>query len=230
MRIRRYSLVALGLMVACTGGESSPARRKLIDSRDTYDPRSLDPALSTDVPTGRAVGYVFDGLVRFTPDAQIVPDLAREWTVSPDGLTYTFHLRTGVKFHDGRPFMARQTLTSFSAFSIPQPKADAAGHSIRSRRERLTPMEKRKRSRVDRSERFDRGHQTHRAVRDLPEAAGDAGRFDRPRLGARRTSASILSAPDHGSSSNGSTTTICCSRGIRPIGAALRNPILSRRG
>jgi ABC-type transport system substrate-binding protein len=99
--------------MACTGGESSPARRTLIDSRDTYDPRSLDPALSTDVPTGRAVGYVFDGLVHFTPDARIAPGLAREWTVSPDGLTYTFHLRTGVKFHDGRPFAAHNVISSF---------------------------------------------------------------------------------------------------------------------
>jgi len=99
--------------MACTGGESSPTRRTLIDSRDTYDPRSLDPALSTDVPTGRAVGYVFDGLVRFTPDAQVVPGLARSWDVSPDGMTYTFHLRSGVKFHDGRPFVARNVVNSF---------------------------------------------------------------------------------------------------------------------
>ena len=122
MLIRRYSFAALALMLACTGGESSPARRTLIDSRDTYDPRSLDPALSTDVPTGRAVGYVFDGLVRFTPDAQIVPGLAREWTVSPDGLTYTFHLRTGVKFQDGKPFVARQVATSFQRALDPATK------------------------------------------------------------------------------------------------------------
>ena len=122
MRIRRHAFVALAVMVACIGGESSPARRSLIDSRDTYDPRSLDPALSTDVPTGRAVGYVFDGLVRFTPDAQIVPGLARDWIVSPDGLTYTFHLRTGVKFHDGRPFVARNVATSFQRALDPATK------------------------------------------------------------------------------------------------------------
>nr|MDQ3081695.1 ABC transporter substrate-binding protein [Gemmatimonadota bacterium] len=108
--------------MACTGGESSPARRTLIDSRDTYDPRSLDPALSTDVPTGRAVGYVFDGLVRFTPDAQVVPGLARAWDVSTDGLTYTFHLRTGVKFHDGRPFTARNVVGTFQRVLDPATK------------------------------------------------------------------------------------------------------------
>ena len=122
MHIRRYSLAVLAVVVACTGGESSPARHTLIDSRDTYDPRSLDPALSTDVPTGRAVAYMFDGLVRFTPDAQVVPGLARDWTVSPDGLTYTFHLRTGVKFHDGRPFSARNVVTSFQRALDPATK------------------------------------------------------------------------------------------------------------
>ncbi|MEO8193164.1 MAG: ABC transporter substrate-binding protein [Gemmatimonadales bacterium] len=109
--------------MACTGGESSsPARRTLIDSRDTYDPRSLDPALSTDVPTGRAVGYIFDGLVRFTPDAQVVPGLARSWDISTDGLTYTFHLRTGVKFHDGRPFKATNVINSFQRVLDPKTK------------------------------------------------------------------------------------------------------------
>jgi peptide/nickel transport system substrate-binding protein/oligopeptide transport system substrate-binding protein len=108
--------------MACTGGESSPARRTLIDSRDTYDPRSLDPALSTDVPTGRAVGYVFDGLVRFTPDAQVVPGLAKTWDVSPDGITYTFHLRSGVKFHDGRPFTAKNVIHSFERVLDPATK------------------------------------------------------------------------------------------------------------
>ncbi len=113
IHIRRISLAAAVAAIACTGGESSPTRHTLIDSRDTYDPRSLDPALSTDVPTGRAVAYVFDGLVRFTPDAQITPGLAREWSASPDGLTYTFHLRSGVKFHDGRPFTSRNVINSF---------------------------------------------------------------------------------------------------------------------
>ncbi|MEO7647446.1 MAG: ABC transporter substrate-binding protein, partial [Gemmatimonadaceae bacterium] len=110
---RAYLILLLLAAVACRGGDSSPSRRTLIDSRDTYDPRSLDPALSTDVPTGRAVAYVFDGLVRFTPDAQIVPGLAKSWDVSSEGRVYTFHLRTGVNFHDGRPFTARNVLSSF---------------------------------------------------------------------------------------------------------------------
>jgi peptide/nickel transport system substrate-binding protein/oligopeptide transport system substrate-binding protein len=122
MQTPRFLLVTLFAAMACTGGEASPARNTLIDSRDTYDPRSLDPALSTDVPTGRAVGYVFDGLVRFTPDAQVVPGLARSWEISADGLTYTFHLRNGVKFHDGSAFSARNVIKSFQRVLDPKTK------------------------------------------------------------------------------------------------------------
>ncbi len=100
---------------ACRGGQpSATSRRTLIDARDTYDPRSLDPALSTDVPTGRAASYVFEGLTRFTADARLEPALAARWDVSPDGLTYTFHLRPGVSFQDGRPFTAADVVHSFT--------------------------------------------------------------------------------------------------------------------
>src|SRR5665213_4139783 len=91
----RLPLVALVLLAACNGGDAAH-RRTLIDARDRYDPKSLDPALSTDVPTGRAVSYLFDGLTRFSPDAKVEPALATRWDVSPDGRTYLFHLRAGV--------------------------------------------------------------------------------------------------------------------------------------
>ena len=124
MRIRPLLLVLV--TVACRGGESAPQRNALVDSRDTYDPRSLDPALSTDVPTGRAVSYVFDGLTRFTPDARVEPGLAERWDVSPDGLTYTFHLRRGVAFHNGESFSARHVLHTFERALDPATKGGRA--------------------------------------------------------------------------------------------------------
>ena len=117
MRLPSLFLLAGALgtstLAACGGDAEAPTRRTIIDSRDETDPRSLDPALSTDVPTGRAVGYIFDALTLFTPDAKVVPGLAERWDVSEDGLTYTFHLRQGVKFHDGRPFTARDVVASW---------------------------------------------------------------------------------------------------------------------
>ncbi len=112
-RCRTIPFAILALALGGCGGSSTPERRTLIDSRDNYDPRSLDPALSTDVPTGRAVAYVFDGLTRFTERAELAPNLATTWEVSPDGLIYTFHLKSGVRFHDGTPFTAADVKHSF---------------------------------------------------------------------------------------------------------------------
>jgi ABC-type transport system substrate-binding protein len=118
-------MVGLIALAACGGG-GSPTRDELIDSRDNYDPRSLDPAVSTDVPTGRAVGYLFDGLTRFTPDAKVEPALAERWDVTPDGTVYTFHLRHGVTFHDGSRLSARTIVASWHRALAPQTKSGAA--------------------------------------------------------------------------------------------------------
>ncbi len=114
------------LVLAGCGSSGAPSRGALVDSRDNYDPRSLDPALSTDVPTGRAVGYVFDGLTRFDPNAKVESGLAERWDVTTDGLTYTFHLRRGVTFHDGTPFSARDVASSWQRALDPATKSGAA--------------------------------------------------------------------------------------------------------
>ena len=125
--MRRALVVCLAASIAaCFGADSTPDRRTLVDSRDNYDPRSLDPALSTAVPTGRAVGYVFDGLTRFTPTAQVEAGLAERWDVSPDGRTYTFHLRRNVHFHDGSPFGARDVVASWERALDPTTKSSAS--------------------------------------------------------------------------------------------------------
>src|SRR5437867_6405085 len=123
---RRLVLCFAAVLAASLGCDATPDRRTLVDSRDNYDPRSLDPALSTDVPTGRAVGYLFDGLTRFDPDAKVEPGLAERWEVTPDGLTYTFHLRRGVRFHDGTLLVARHVADSWRRVLDPKTKSGAA--------------------------------------------------------------------------------------------------------
>ena len=111
-----------GTLTGCRSGEAIPDRHALIDSRDWYDPRSLDPAKATDVPSGRAVAYLFDGLTKFTPAGQVQPSIAKSWDVSPDGLRYTFHLRADVRFHDGTPLRARHVAQSFRRVLDPATK------------------------------------------------------------------------------------------------------------
>lgn len=67
---------------------------------------TLDPALSEDSPGG-VIGAIFSGLVRLDRNLKAVPDIAEKWEVSEDGTVYTFHLRKGAKFHDGKQVTAQ---------------------------------------------------------------------------------------------------------------------------
>jgi len=119
----RVTYASLLLLAGCRAAEPTANRHVLIDSRDWYDPRSLDPAHATDVPSGRAVSYLFDGLTRFSPDAKLEPALAERWDVSPDGTTYTFHLRHGVTYSDGTRFVAADVAPAFLRVLDPETKS-----------------------------------------------------------------------------------------------------------
>ena len=72
------------------------------------DPVSLDPALVDDDDSAKVTSNIYEGLLKFADDnADVKPCLATSYTVSEDGLSYTFKLRQGVKFHDGTPFNAQ---------------------------------------------------------------------------------------------------------------------------
>src|SRR3989304_3687646 len=66
------------------------------------DPPTLDPALMSDTSAASYVVEIFSGLVTLDRSLKIVPDIAESWDISSDGRTYTFKLRKGVKFHNGR--------------------------------------------------------------------------------------------------------------------------------
>ncbi len=70
------------------------------------DPITLDPAISTDMTSITYITQIFSGLVRLNDALEVVPDIAESWERSQDGKTYTFYLRHGVKFHDGKEVKA----------------------------------------------------------------------------------------------------------------------------
>lgn len=77
-------------------------------------PVTLDPALGsndTEILFNRSI---YDYLVEVRPDKTIVPNLASAWTVSDDGMTYTFTLEEGVTFHNGAPFTAADVVFTFN--------------------------------------------------------------------------------------------------------------------
>ncbi|MCL0074089.1 ABC transporter substrate-binding protein [Dehalococcoidia bacterium] len=72
------------------------------------EPPILDPTASPATAVDAVVYQnVIEGLLRVNREGEILPALATEWHVSPDGRVYTFHLRRGVKFHNGEPFNAQ---------------------------------------------------------------------------------------------------------------------------
>jgi len=78
------------------------------------EPQSLDPQVSTAVNDFRILVNIYDGLVRYADGTlEVEPALATDWTISDDGLTYTFNLREGVTFHDGTPFNAEAVKFNF---------------------------------------------------------------------------------------------------------------------
>ena len=97
-----FSTFGLAALSGCS--ETVPPRT--LQYALSQDPRSLDPALSTDVPTGEMVTLVYDNLVQQSVDGAIEPGLASRWTVDSTGTRYTFTIRAGVTFHDGSPVNA----------------------------------------------------------------------------------------------------------------------------
>jgi len=85
---------------------------------ESNNPRAYDPA------TGGGDDLVFSGLVTFNPRLEVVPDLAESWAISPDGTVYTFHLRPGARFHDGRPVTAQDVIYSWERAANPATRSD----------------------------------------------------------------------------------------------------------
>lgn len=77
-------------------------------------PVGLDPHIVTAFSSFVIIGQIYDGLLEVNADLQLEPALAESWTVSDDGLTYTFGLRDGVTFHNGRAFGADDVVFSFN--------------------------------------------------------------------------------------------------------------------
>jgi peptide/nickel transport system substrate-binding protein len=104
----------LCLLLACGACQrTSPAPNVLFFARGA-DSQKLDPADVDDGESMKVLVNISQGLVRFkhgTTEAE--PCLATSWTISPDGLTYTFRLRDGVRFHDGTPLDAQAAVFSF---------------------------------------------------------------------------------------------------------------------
>ncbi len=85
----------------------------LVDA-SSADASNLIPMLAGDAPSHAVAGLVYSGLVRYNPNWDIEGDLARSWDILDEGRTIVFHLRKGVKWHDGAPFTSADVVFGFN--------------------------------------------------------------------------------------------------------------------
>ncbi|WP_395308705.1 ABC transporter substrate-binding protein [Mycobacterium sp. AMU20-3851] len=125
--VRRHAALgstalAVALVLAGCGGSSTDASSEeagtpvsggsIVYATDR-EPTCLDPHNFGDMPQTYIARQFLDSLVSERPDGSVVPWLADSWEVSPDGLTYTFKIKQGVKFHDGTPLDAEAVHANF---------------------------------------------------------------------------------------------------------------------
>lgn len=115
-------VLSLSLLAGCGSTKSDDAaadgqsgsRPSIVRFSADSTPK-IDPAVINDLVGSICVENLYDGLV-LQDGSEQVPNLATDWTVSEDGLSYTFHLKQGVKFHSGNEMKASDVVFSFDRF------------------------------------------------------------------------------------------------------------------
>ena len=122
------TLAALGLSSCSGSGQGGSTDTDTLVIGVTQDIDSMDPALAESAATRELLFNVYDGLVKPDTEGNLNPAVASDFTISPDGTTYSFELREGVLFHDGSPVTAEDV-----KYSIERYRDSTAGGSLVSR-------------------------------------------------------------------------------------------------
>lgn len=115
-------------LAAERGGSGVPKRGGILHLSEPSDLRSLDPAIAYDNASVPLCKMLFRGLLDYDESVNLVPDQASDWNISVDGKTYTFHLRPGVRFANGRLVEANDYIYSFER--ILNPKVASPGQTF----------------------------------------------------------------------------------------------------
>lgn len=112
---RRAALAALALTAALAAPLAhAQGKKDSVTLAMVLEPPGLDPTIAPAAAIGEIVHYnVLEGLTKINVDGSVAPLLAESWTMDPDGRSYTFKLKKGVKYHDGEAFDSAAVKFSF---------------------------------------------------------------------------------------------------------------------
>jgi peptide/nickel transport system substrate-binding protein len=129
-RCKRCFLVAMLIFSACTQVPPPSTHSAVKDNKPAYgdaivegtigEASTLIPILASDTASYDIANQVYNGLVKYDKNLNVVSDLAESFSISPDGLKITFHLRRGVKWHDGALFTSRDVLYTYHVIIDPK--------------------------------------------------------------------------------------------------------------
>mgnify|MGYP001338011510 CR=1 FL=1 len=129
-RLFAIFLLAQMLLCSCSDREESfkvvarapgvPAYGDSLVEGSIGEPSTLIPILASDSASHSVASLIYNGLVKYDKNLNITGDLAEHWLISPDGLTITFYLRKGVKWHDGQEFTSRDILYTYNTIINPK--------------------------------------------------------------------------------------------------------------
>lgn len=124
-------LVGFLLLAPLTAWAQQPKSGGTLQVAWEADVAGFDPRLSPGAQAGYIMGNLFNSLVSIDAELNYVPDLAESWEILEDGKVYVFHLRQGVKFHDGTDFDAKAVQWNYQRMMDPAEKAlDAPSYSL----------------------------------------------------------------------------------------------------
>ena len=128
---KRLFLAALALAGAmalsgCGGSKSASKNGKILTIEEGPDVETIDPALNQSADGANYITMISDNLLRIDKDGKVAPSMAEKYEVSDDGLTWTFHLRDGLKWSDGSDFKAGDFVYSWQRMVDPEVAAPYA--------------------------------------------------------------------------------------------------------
>lgn len=111
-----FGLAVLTIGVLAAMGANAQTRGGTLNAIVQPEPPILMLGLNQQAPTQYVAGKIYQSLLTFDAQLKPMPSLAKSWKMSKDGLTYTFELQSGVKWHDGKPFTAADVVFSVDKF------------------------------------------------------------------------------------------------------------------